>query len=99
MLVEDRLAGDGVEFAAGGHHPVGAAAAEPEPARSVQVAQVAHPVPDRAAVGDLGQRVLPLVMVVARGHHRSLDHDLADLPGRKFPYRCPVGDGARRRFR
>ena len=46
-----------IHRARGRQHPMGHAAAEPKPARLVQIARVAHAMPERVAVGDLCRSV------------------------------------------
>ena len=84
VLVEDGLAADRVHRPGRGHHAMGHAAAEPEPPVLVQVARVAHPVPDAVAVRDLRQMLRLDARDIFPRDHRPADDQLADLARRQF---------------
>src|SRR5690348_7792196 len=58
MLVENPLAGLGVQYAALGLHPMCDAATKPESVLRIEVARVAHAMPEVRAVLDFGERVV-----------------------------------------
>src|SRR5690606_30013594 len=68
VRVEDALARDREERLATGDHPLALAAAEPDAARWVAVAEIAHPMAEaRSLVLDLRERGLLLGLEVAAG--------------------------------
>ena len=97
MGVEDPLHRDGEQRPLGGHDPVRLAAAEPDPAAVVKVAEVAHAVPEAAVrVGDLGQSGRLGAVEVGAAHLRPAHGDLADLAGGKRAGRHSMRRSARR---
>ena len=94
MRVEDCLARDREKRLVIEDHPVRLASAEPESPLRVAIAQVAHAVIKRLAlgVGDLGQARGVRTIKVLAGHHWPGNDDLADLAvGRQQVVR-PDGD-------
>ena len=81
MHPENLFAGFRVQDPGRRFHPLGPAAAEPEAARGIPVATVAHAVPDPAGFGDLRPRRRLGQRVVGPRHGRPADDDLADFPG------------------
>ena len=84
LFVENGLAADRIHGAMRREHPVGLAAAEPEPALFVQIAHVAHAVPEGAVrICNLGEPGLFRPVVIGRGHHRAVHHDFTDFTWRQ----------------
>src|SRR4029077_5101046 len=83
VLVHDRLAGLGEERAGRGDDAVALPTVEPEAALLVEAAEVAHPVPDGGAKGDLGERGLVGTGEVRARDDRTPHADLAHLARRK----------------
>src|SRR5262249_10316217 len=87
----DALDGDGEERPVYRLDALRLAAAEPEAALSVEVAQVAHAVPQAALrVADLVQGRLVRAAVVGARHDRPLHDDLPDLALRHFQAVAPL---------
>ena len=81
MLVEDRLATDRIQRSVGGHDAMGHPAAKPKTSQLVQIARVAHPMPDLGAVGDLRQGVPLGARDVLPRNLRPANDQFADLAG------------------
>src|SRR5690606_27088096 len=79
-------------------HALRLAAAEPQPAVRIEIAEVAHAVHDalaavRAGFPDLGQARLHVAVVVGVGGAGAGHGDLADFAGRQPQLVAPFGDG------
>ena len=91
MLVEDRLATDRIHRPGGRQHAMGHPAAEPEPPLRVEIARVAHPMPDlarrrRSSPG----RSHSVRVTYSPRDHRPANDQFADLARRQFLDRRPA---------
>ena len=82
MLIENAFDRIGVDRPSFGLHAMGDSAAEPKAIAVVEVAGVAHAMPDGAAVMNLGRGIGFHSRDVARRHDRSADEEFADLAAR-----------------
>ena len=79
MLVENRLAGNGVERLVFRDHAMRLAAAEPKSALLVEIADVTHAVPEAVAVRDFRQGRLFRAMKIGACDDRAADDDFTDF--------------------
>ncbi len=84
MAIENGFTGNGIHDSDSGIDPMGFSTAEPKPILVIQIADVAHPMPDGIAIGDFVKCIGLGSSHIFVSHNGATNHEFTDFTTRNF---------------